>query len=540
MKRSSLQIAHLLLYMVVILVSSTGFARGPIVDKAIEAPSLLMDTTPPNILLIIADDLGLDPVPGYPGQGTKASMPHLQQLMSEGITFDRFWSNPSCTPTRASILTGKYGRETGVLMPGDRLSGSETSLHEYLNAATNGLYSSSLIGKWHLNGGGNNNSSYPEDSLGIPYFAGLLGGGVQAYDNWSFTDNGVTTTSLTYVTTTITDLAIDWINDQTSPWFCWLAYNAPHAPFHEPPAHMHQQGNLSDDPQVINNNPLPYYLAMVESVDFEIGRLMDNIPADELDNTVIIFIGDNGTPRAVIQDPFSRRQGKGSLYQGGINVPMIISGHGVTRQNEREDALVTTTDLFATIAKLAGDEVNQIHDSHDFSFLLNDATSEGLRQCSYTDSRGDTDVLHNWAASDSEYKLIVTEEQTVFELYHLITDPYESMDLNDGSLSDTEQEAFDQLMIGCETIITKAPDISLDAMGLGLFPNPVMNELTINGQLSDYNISIFDAMGQLFDQLLTVAHSNTIDLSSLPSGLYIIRFEHKTNHQLQVELILKE
>ena len=338
-----------------------------------------------NILLIIADDVGVAEIPNYLPAATKANMPHLEALMQQGLTFDNAWSNPACSPSRANILTGKYGFRTNVLNPSDlsTLDVDETSLHEYIDDATNGLYSNSLIGKWHLGGSGNNNpmNDYP-NQLGIDYFAGLLGGGVGDYYNYNFVENQESNNSTEYITTKITDSAIDWINEQNQPWFCWLAYTAPHSPFHLPPSNMHSQGDLSTNQDSIDANPQPYFLAMLESLDFEIGRLLDNIPAEELENTTIIFIGDNGTPGNVIQEPYSSNRAKGSLYQGGIHVPMVVSGSGVTRTNERESALVSFSDLFSTIVEMTGTPLAQIHDSHSFFPLLSNQ-AEGPRDCIY-------------------------------------------------------------------------------------------------------------------------------------------------------------
>ncbi len=276
-----------------------------------------------NILLVIADDLGLGPVPGYLVSGTKATMPNLSALMTSGLTFDNVWSNPLCSPTRSTILSGKYGFRTNVLNANSlsQISVNETSLHSFISAT----HTSSIIGKWHLSGSSNPNPNYPS-LLGIPYYAGLLAGSVQNYNAWNLTINGSTNFNNTYITSTITDLAINWINAQSSPWFCWLAYTAPHTPLHLPPLQMHTQGNLPTDSTSIASNPLPYFLAMTESVDYELGRLLDSIAPSILDSTVVIFIGDNGTDGSVIEAPYSPGKSKGSLFQGGINVPMVISG----------------------------------------------------------------------------------------------------------------------------------------------------------------------------------------------------------------------
>ncbi|MDO5975994.1 sulfatase-like hydrolase/transferase [Flavivirga jejuensis] len=335
-------------------------------------------STAPNILLIIADDMGLDATPSYDIGNTKPNMPNLQSLIDTGVRFNNLWSNPTCTPTRAGILTGKYGYNTGVTQVGDELSTSETSLQAYLDSNTNSAYSHAVVGKWHLS----NNANHP-NNMGINYYAGTLGGGVPSYTNWSLNINGTTTTSTEYITTKLTDLAIDWVNDQTKPWFLWLAYNAPHTPFHLPPDDLHSQGVLASDQTSIDANPLPYYLAAIEALDTEMGRLISAMSQEEKDNTIIIFIGDNGTPNQVAQEYVSMRT-KGTVYQGGVNVPMIISGKGVTRINATEDALINTTDLFATIANIAGVDITEINDSQSFKTLLS-GSGTATRDYTYTE-----------------------------------------------------------------------------------------------------------------------------------------------------------
>ncbi|WP_282042046.1 sulfatase-like hydrolase/transferase [Winogradskyella flava] len=322
------------------------------------------ESSKPNILLIIADDMGLDATPGYTIGSIKPNMPNLQELINSGIRFTNLWSNPVCTPTRGTILTGKYGFRTGVLKVDDNMPTSEVSIQSHLDN-TNSGYSHAVIGKWHLS----NNVNHPTN-MGVGYYAGLLNGGVQSYTNWNLTENGVTTNSNEYTTTKFTNLAIDWINEQNQPWFLWLAYNAPHTPFHLPPNNLHTQESLPNDQASVNANPLPYYMTMLEAMDSEMGRLFNSMTEVERNNTIIIFIGDNGTPGQVAQD-YNSNRAKGSVYQGGVNVPMIISGKNVGRVNAIEDALITTTDLYATISELAGNTTQEINDSKSFKALLN-------------------------------------------------------------------------------------------------------------------------------------------------------------------------
>lgn len=396
-------------------------------DEVQEAPIVTQET--PNILFVIADDMGLDATPGYDIGTVKPHMPNLQNLINSGIRFNNVWSNPTCTPTRASIITGKYGSKTGVLKVDDPLPTSEISLQKYITENSNATYSNAVIGKWHLS----KNASHPND-MGIDYYAGSLGGGLQSYWNWNLTINGETNASSEYVTTKTTDLAIDWVAEQTNPWFLWLAYNSPHPPFHLPPNNLHSQGALATDQASIDTNPLPYYMAMIEAMDTEYGRLLSTISQEELDNTIIIFIGDNGTPNQVLQE---YKRGKGTIYQGGINIPMIIAGKGVEKINTTEDALINTTDLFATIAAIAGVNVNNINDSKSFKSLLNSESTENNRYYVFIEDGNENGTV-DFTARNATHKYILFENGNE-ALYNLDNDPFENTNLlgvNQPTLSD--------------------------------------------------------------------------------------------------------
>ena len=252
-----------------------------------------------NILLIIADDLGLDALNGYSEGSIKPNTPNLDDLAASGLVFNNFWTNSVCSPTRSTILTGKYGFSTGVRSQGDEISSSETSLQFYINQSNE--YATAIVGKWHLSG--NRFSLNPED-MGIDYYAGLYSGAVSDYYNWNLTEDGVVTTQTEYATTKFTDLAIDWVAAQTKPWFLWLAYNAPHTPFHAPPAAMHSQGALATDQASINADPMPYYMASIEAAwertypttAFEYvfidEQFMENYEADQIRGQ--LFLGFSG------------------------------------------------------------------------------------------------------------------------------------------------------------------------------------------------------------------------------------------------------
>ena len=138
--------------------------------------AIIEETPPPNILFVIADDMGKDATPNYSEGQEKPQMPTLEMLANSGITFDNVWAYPVCSPTRASIITGKLGYHTGVLEVEQDISLSEESLHDFVKSQSNGAYDTALIGKWHLS-----NNITDHNNMDIDYFSDIIGGGVSYY-----------------------------------------------------------------------------------------------------------------------------------------------------------------------------------------------------------------------------------------------------------------------------------------------------------------------------------------------------------------------
>ncbi len=410
-------------------------------DNSIINEEEATETSSPNIMLIIADDMGLDATPRYTIGDTKPNMPNLQNLINTGIRFNNVWAYPTCTPTRASILTGKYGYRTGVTSVGDNLSTTETSIQQFLDTNTSEAYNHAVIGKWHLS----NSSTHPID-MGINYYSGSISGTVQSYWDWNLVEDNISNTSTTYTTTKFTDLAIDWVGKQTKPWFLWLAYNAPHTPFHLPDTNLHSQGALPNDQASIDANPLPYYMAMLEAMDTEFGRLLSSMSDEEKDNTIFIFLGDNGSPNQVAQGYNSRRV-KGSIYQGGINVPMIIAGKGVSRINETENALINSTDLFATIADIANTGTTEINDSKSFKGLLTDSNAN-KRSYVYAEINNIDTGEADYAIRNETHKYIKFKDgsEALFNLTENSLENPNLLNANQLPLSNTNSAIKDELV----------------------------------------------------------------------------------------------
>lgn len=183
--------------------------------------------------------MGLDASACYQVGQNQAKMPNVEALCAAGMVFENTYAAPVCSPTRATILTGKYGFRTDVgaaMRPKSRagLSGEEVSLFDVLKPAG---YASAVIGKWHVAGLGDT-LDHPS-TLGVENYYGIFEGGLPDYFNWTAVENGKEIEVTTYSTTDFTNRAVYWISEQENPWFLWLAYNAPRVPFHLPPADLH-------------------------------------------------------------------------------------------------------------------------------------------------------------------------------------------------------------------------------------------------------------------------------------------------------------
>lgn len=341
----------------------------PCLSRALLCLSILLAASASgqdNVLVIVADDLGVDQLSFYGESPTPPPTPNLEALARGGIVFRNAWANPLCSPTRATMLTGRYSFRTGVgsAVPlGPPLPQEETTIPEMLRLARAGQVSTAAIGKWHLGGRPWHPTALDPNWQGFDRFSGVLAGAFAEpfdYFAWPKTVDGVTRISERYATTDNVDDALRWIGERTGPWLCWLAFNAPHTPFHAPPEHLHTQDLPSADPC---SQPLPFYDAMVEALDTEVGRLLASIDPGVLQRTTVVFVGDNGTTSDVIEPPYDPERGKGTLYESGIRVPLVISGAGVVAPDRWNDDLVNTTDLFATVLELLDVDLSQTYPS---------------------------------------------------------------------------------------------------------------------------------------------------------------------------------
>lgn len=433
-----------------------------------------------NILLIILDDFGADSSSLYNSTGAGASLPptpNIDALARAGVVFRNAYANPVCSPTRACLLTGRHAFRHGVgnvVEPGGTvLPATEFTLPEAFAANAVALpYHLAQFGKWHLH----NQINSPATIGGWPHYAGNLSAGLANYTNWAKTVDGVRELNRTnYATTDVVDDARAWIQArQSEPWFAWIAFNAPHAPLHKPPNALHHYDSLSGTQSDIDSNPRPYYEAMVEAVDAEIARLLAVVDRNE---THIILLGDNGTPGNVIQPPYATGRAKGTLYEGGIRVPLLITGPSVVSVPRTNEALVHVVDLFATILELAGINraatvpSNVVLDSRSLLPILRNETEPA--RCVYDEIFGSGfggPASQGRTLRNERFKLLNFTTGSK-EFYDLWSDPYEKTNLLNQTLTPIQQANYNSLVLrlGNYQDALPAPVIADYSFGSGRF-----------------------------------------------------------------------
>ena len=452
------------------------------------------DGSRPNFLVILGDDMGVETLASF-GVGTQTPRTAtLDALAERGVRFNSMWSQAMCSPTRATILTGRYGFRTGVGGPtGDNVARGampepppvpagaiefgmgagmgmgamgagtgtggrwgitldEFTLTQVLDTRPDLGYDKAAIGKWHLADVRNGWQDHP-NLVGFDHFSGLVRCCVESYFAWVHLENGEFSTRTGYAVSDKVDDAIEWLGDASereAPWFLWLAFNTPHTPIHMPPRDL-LQSDFSDFVEADAEQGDPrYFDAMMEAMDTEIGRLLDHIGTTVLENTHVLFIGDNGTGSNAVRAPFRPGFAKGSVYNGGIHVPFIVAGPGVA-SGASADALVNSADLFATILELAGIDIAEAVpagialDSVSLVPYLSDPGRESIREWIYADAFSTELGVRSgeYTMRNDRYKLLV--DQGVEHFFDLQEDPYEHSDLMAGDLSEEQQAQLDAL-----------------------------------------------------------------------------------------------
>ena len=345
--------------------------------------------TQPNIVIIMADDLGWNDV-GY--HGSDIHTPNLDMLAKNGVELNRFYAHPTCSPTRSSLMTGKSPVRLGVLAPLSKLNPKglpieEVTLAERLREQG---YQTALVGKWHLGG---RNAAYTPNARGFDYFYGNLMGGIGYWDHvhgggYDLQRNGQVVREEGYITHLTTKDAVKVIKGRNKdrPLFLFASFNAPHIPNEAPEASIEKY-------QYITNENRRIHAAMVSEFDHGVGQIISTLESENiLENTLVWFMSDNGglipksqlvnylpdwalemiTEKVIGQDvemtprflEFARVQltqgasdntplqgGKTSLWEGGMRVPSIVYWKGKLSPS-RNEQMIAVQDVLPTLLDL--------------------------------------------------------------------------------------------------------------------------------------------------------------------------------------------
>jgi arylsulfatase A-like enzyme len=411
---------------------------------------------PPNLIVIMTDDQGYADV-GFNGC-KDIPTPHIDSIAANGVRFtDGYVSYAVCSPSRAGFLTGRYQQRFGHERnprwnPNNRQSGlplSETTLADALGKAG---YQNGLIGKWHL---GAHPDLHPL-KRGFHEFFGHLGGGhryfpeeltlkntnqakneADSYRLWILrNDTPVRTTK--YLTDEFSDDAVRFIEKHKSrPFFLYLAYNAPHSPLQA------SEKYLSRFPDITNGKRRTY-AAMVSAVDDGVGQVLATLREQGLEeNTMIVFLSDNGGPADNASDNQPLRGTKGSPWEGGIRVPFAMQWPKRIPKGLVYQKPVIALDIFATItaqAEIAPDPERPLDGVNLIPYLTGEKSGpphEAIYLRMF--DRG------SYAVRSGDMKLVIEKKDSTMTLYDLSKDIGERNNL--AASKPAERDALDKKRI---------------------------------------------------------------------------------------------
>jgi len=383
---------------VVLLLGPLGGLHASEPEKAVQRP---------NILLILADDLGYADIGPH---GCKdVPTPQIDRLAAQGVRFTDAYANGAfCTPTRAALMSGKYQQRVGCEDNSRPLPPAVVTLPQRLKAAG---YVTGMVGKWHL---GQTAGLTPLDR-GFDQFFGFLGGGhiylpsdkVQGDYAAPIFRNREPVQETRYLTDAFGDEAAAFVKAQQGsdrPFFLYLAFNAVHAPLQATPKYLAHFDKIEPGPR-------RKYAAMLSAMDQAIGQVLKQLEeSGALDNTLVIFTDDNGGPttRSAVNGSrnFPLRGSKGETFEGGIRVPLLIAWHGRLAPDTVYRQPVITMDLTATLLAAAGADREDI-EGVDLAPYVEGNQSGTPHEALYWRSRT---TSNNYAARKADWMFVHSTE----------------------------------------------------------------------------------------------------------------------------------
>lgn len=404
----------------------------------------------PNIVFILADDLAQADLGCYGNPYNQT--PNLDRLAKSGIRFRQAYSScPVCSPSRASIMTGKNparhkvtnflgGERKDSLSPVDPpnwtrgLPTTEVTLAERLKPLG---YQTGFVGKWHL-GGPDAQAPWGQ---GFDY-SRLIGKNALDYYNYSIYEDSYKTevkdNGTAYLTDKLTDYAVEFIQkrDASKPFFLYLCYSAPHV-YIVPRGD--KVGKYLNKYEKFGGKYNPYYAAMLESLDDGVGRVLDQLDALGIaDNTLVVFTSDNGGLGIPELGPIpttagNLRKWKGFTYEGGVRVPTLMAWKGQIAPNQVQEQYMINADYTATFLDLLGQPTTDLSpDGRSFAPLLRTpgaSVDRGAIFWHYPHFSNQTS-RPSGAVRLGDWKLVKSYETNAVELFNLREDESETRDLS--------------------------------------------------------------------------------------------------------------
>lgn len=399
------------------------------------------EASQPNVVFILVDDMGFGDV-GY--NGSEIATPSLDQMASAGMTLDRNYVYPICSPTRAGLLTGHNPLHYGV----DGPMSDDTSLPLDLKIMPEYFkdmgYQTFMVGKWHL---GIGNTDYWPTSRGFDSHYGFLGGWVDFYTHvyaggldWQRGD-GVTLREEGHVTDLLTAEAkrVITARDPASPFFLYLTYNAPHSPLQTTP----QDSGLNSAAEAGNRF---VYAEMVTQLDDGIGQVIDELESQGiLENTIVVFSSDNGGATNLGASNGDLRGSKGGSLEGGMRVPGLIMWADHIAEGQVLDQQIAVHDWLPTLLDAVGGDSADAIDPYGQSMWP--AIDEGVEM---DRGRMILGARENMAVFDWPWKLVRMDADGEHELYNVLEDPYEQENL---------AQVHPEILSGLEALLAAKPDV---------------------------------------------------------------------------------
>ncbi|MCK0135465.1 sulfatase-like hydrolase/transferase [Arenibacter sp. S6351L] len=435
---------------------------------------------PPNIIIIVADDLGFGDLRSYGHPFIKT--PNLDRLAEEGMKMTECYaSSPMCSPSRAGLLTGRIPYRTGVydwIAPDSTmyLPKKEVTIASLLKK---GGYQTASVGKWHLNGKFNVPEQPQPNDHGFDYWFGCQYS-LKHLDPDGFFRNGEPVTTKGYAADIVADEAIDWLEHKrnfSQPFFQYIAFLEPHEPIFSPPG-------LTE--QYVGHGKNAEYYANVANLDQAVGRIIKKLDDLNLsENTLVFFTSDNGPAQYTPNGYFNKSHGsagpykgyKRHMFEGGLRVPGIFRWKGTIVPGQTNETPMANTDLLPTICKLTGIKIPKYLklDGTDIGPIFYNKEikrKKALHWHFYDPWGGPQSLLREgdfilgaqWNVGDfhkngrfhpNEVSIIKSAELTDFKLYNIKKDVHQDTDI-----SEMEPQIFKKLK---KALIALHNDVIIEA-----------------------------------------------------------------------------